>query len=322
MNIPPSFEGAYRREQKVGDRIRLLAGERLRLLCSDMHWLFDDRVKSEESALAKMQIGLFRDLSSMRDLYAATIVVGTRTEIEQAVHAVRSVYPGAEASARRKADPGMFAYDDVHVAAALRSTAPGEPRDIRERKFEIQVRTGLQYSWWRATHDKIYKGATKSWAVQRVAGQVRGTLELVDGVLADLDTSAELLDRPTTDLETDAELITDWLTLWPAPSRPNDPQGFVEAVSDLLTAGGVSTAGGMQLLGSNRGRMLIANDTLTPVQALTILIAELRGVSALLRRGRLPDGRNRKPWLLITDEMEAASPILVRIPADRRARLS
>jgi ppGpp synthetase/RelA/SpoT-type nucleotidyltranferase len=322
MEIPPSFEEAFRREAKVGERIRRLAGDRLRLLCVDENWLFADRIKSAESALAKMQIGLVRELPRMGDLYGATIVVPTRNEVGAAVDAIRRTYPGAKPLTRTRRDPASFVYDDLHVAAALRSTAPGEPGEVREREFEIQVRTGLQYAWWRATHDKIYKGDMQDWRLQRVAGQVRGNLEMLDGILANLDKGADLLESSPTDLDAESEAVIGWLRFWPDANQPLDLHAYAEAVTDLLAGGLVTLPGGEYLLATDRSRSLIATPGLTPVQTITILIAELRGVAALLRRGKRPHRKHRKRWLLITDEMEQASSLLSAVPADRRSSLS
>jgi ppGpp synthetase/RelA/SpoT-type nucleotidyltranferase len=322
MEIPPSFAEAFRRETKVGERIRRLAGDRLRLLCSDENWLFADRIKSPESALAKMQVGLIRDLSRMGDLYGATIVVPTRNEVNTAVDALQGTYPGARVMTRKRRDPSNFVYDDLHVAASLRGTAPGEPDEIRKREFEIQVRTGLQYAWWRATHDKIYKGEVQDWRLQRVAGQVRGNLEMLDGILANLDKGAELLESRPTDLDTEAERVISWLQLWPEANRPVDLRVYAETVIDLLEGGRVSLPGGEHLLSTQRAQSLIMSPKLTPAQTITILIAELRGVAALLRRGKEPDQGHRKRWLLITQEMEETSPLLCKVPPNRRSVLS
>jgi ppGpp synthetase/RelA/SpoT-type nucleotidyltranferase len=322
VEIPPSFAAAFRREEKVGERIRRLAGDRLRLLCDDKGWLFTDRVKSAESALAKMQIGLVKDLSGMWDLYGATIVVPTRNEIKDAQDAICGIYPGAAMQKHTRGNPTVFLYDDVHAKATLGRTAPGEPSEVSERKFEIQIRTGLQFAWWRATHDQLYKGNTRDWRLTRVASQVRGNLEILDGLLADLGKGANLLERRSTDLDFDFERIAEWLRLWPDGNQPSDTRHYVEAVTDLLAGGGITLPGTEHLLATPRGQSLIASPMLTPVQTITILITELRGIAALLRRGKGPGMAHRKRWLLITEEMESVSPLLSAVPAGRRAKLS
>jgi hypothetical protein len=269
-----------------------------------------------------MQIGLVRDLPRMRDIYGATTVVPTRNEVQDAVAAVQRVYPGAQVARRRRPDPESFVYDDVHLLAALRRTAPGEPREVSEREFEIQVHTGLQFAWWRATHDKLYKGETQDWRLRRVVGQVRGNLEMLDGILADLDAGAKLIEPASDDLDEQFDEVIALLRHWPTSNRPTDLRAYAEAVTDLLSAGGLTAPGAEQLLASDRGALLVTRPDLTPVQVIAILVSELRGLRVLLRRGMRPSSEHRKRWLLITEEMEIASPLLSLIPEERRVRLT
>jgi ppGpp synthetase/RelA/SpoT-type nucleotidyltranferase len=305
----------------VGERIQRLAGGRLRLLCSDSNWLFADRVKTAESALAKMQLGFMRDLVRMPDLYGATVVVATRDEIPAAVAAVRSIYPASEQRTRQVGDPAVFVYDDVHVHAALTVTAPGEPDEVRLRRFEIQIRTGLQYSWWRATHDRLYKGSAFDWRLERVAGQVRGSLEMLDGVLADLAAGASLLEPVERDIDTRRDRISACLEHWPDARRPSDVRAFCEAIEDLLASGRLSFEGLEHLLDSRRGGALIGDSGVTPAQAIAILVAEVRGVAALLKRGLQPGVPHRKRWILVTPEMERVSRLVKGVPSSRRSRV-
>src|SRR5205085_494883 len=146
--------------------------------------------KSEESALAKLQLSPVPALSEMHDLYGTTVVVPTTAQIPDAVEAISAEFPGATKVARRRPRAETFMYDDTHVLAQLGSRAAGLNDAIKHRKFEIQVKSGLQYAWWRATHDVLYKGAERSWRLSRVAGQIRAALELLDTQLGNLRGSA------------------------------------------------------------------------------------------------------------------------------------
>jgi len=314
VRVPASFDAAFQREEKTAKRLRELAGARLRRLCNRNDWLFAQRIKASDSALDKMQLGLVPALDQMYDTYAATIVVPTRSEISKVVTTLRADLRDAHTRKTRRGDPAVFAYDDVHVLASLRHVAPGGiPAAIRNRRFEIQVRTGLQYAWWRATHDEIYKGSSKNWRLERAASQLRGTLEMVDGLLADLPAAAEMLDRLPTDLDPAFERVASWLDGWPTDRRPADRIRFHETVSELLEAGGISLAGAEALLNGREGRELVANEAITPAQAITILVVQTRGLSPLWRRAK-------RRWIMVTSEMESVCPSLRSVPAGDRAR--
>ena len=314
MAVPPSFADAYAREKMVAERLHAFAGTRLRRLSTQNEWLFADRIKNVESTLDKMQLGLVPSLDQMVDLYAATVIVPTRREVPTAINAIRADLRDARLRKVRRGDPQVFAYDDAHVFASLRYVAPGGINDvIRKRRFEIQVRTGLQYAWWRATHDTIYKGEVKDWRLDRSASQMRGTLEMVDGLLADLPAAAGLLEKRPTDQGKDVTRVISWLALWPETRRPEDRLRFSETVMELLGAARISLDGGEALLASAHGRTLVADPTLTPAQAMTILIVETRGLAPLWRRPK-------RRWILVTQEMESACPMLHRVPPADRAK--
>jgi ppGpp synthetase/RelA/SpoT-type nucleotidyltranferase len=313
MNIPYSFMSAYRREKAVADKISRRAGTRLRILCSQQQrgWLVTERVKDPESALAKLQLGMVPRLDAMQDLYGATVVVPTRREIDTAVTALQSEFPGAELVRRRRGDPRTFLYDDTHVLAWLGSHGVGESDEVRERRFEIQVRTGLQFAWWRATHDTVYKGGIRDWRLDRVASQVRGNLEMLDGILANLEKGADLLEARDTDRDQEFELISGWLELWPTAQRPSDAARFVETVKDLLGAGRIDVVAGRALLQDAYGRGLVANPDIPPAQAFLAAVVHVRGLAPLFRR---PE---KKRWILVTDELANACPPLRKIPSRR-----
>src|SRR5262249_3487610 len=138
----------------------------------------------------------------------------------------------------RTSDAERFFYDDVHVIASLGEIGPVRPREVLEREFEIQIRTGVQYAWWRATHDVLYKGLDEpSWRLRRVASQLKANLELVDGALADLPAAATLLEAREDDrADPDFETARSWLDRWPQRRRPTDVHKFADAVGTFATA--------------------------------------------------------------------------------------
>lgn len=312
MKLPASFEYVYLREAETAGRLAEFAGSRLAGLCADQGWLFDGRVKSEESVFARLELGELASIVDMNDVYATTVVVPTRSEINDAAKAVQSVYPNSEIKVRRRADPRSFKYDDMHIYATLGPTAPGIDRAIRYRPFEIQIRTGLQYSWWRATHDVLYKGDVKDWRLERVASQARGTLDLIDGVLADLPAAAELLERQADDADAQFGQVVGWLEKWPEGDRPVDRRRFVDTVLAWLAQAGNALEAVEAALDSARGQALIAEEGITPAQVVQILAADEAGLPTLTA------GERR---ILVTDELATVAPDFGSLPEDTRVQL-
>jgi ppGpp synthetase/RelA/SpoT-type nucleotidyltranferase len=312
MRLPASFEYIYLREAKTAEKLAEFAGSRLASLCADRGWLFDGRIKSEESVFAKLELGELSSIVDMNDVYATTVVVPTRSEISDAAEAVQTTYPDSEIKLRRRADPRSFKYDDLHIYATLGRTAPGIDSAIRDRTFEIQVRTGLQYSWWRATHDTLYKGNVKDWRLERVASQARGTLDLIDGVLADLPAAAELLDRQPDDADAEFGQIVGWLERWPEEDRPVDRKRFVDTVLAWLSQAGIELEAMGAALESQRGRDLISEEGITPAQVVQVLAADDVGPEALAKEGRR---------VLVTDELATVAPDFGSLPEDMKVQL-
>lgn len=313
MKIPPSFEYVYLREAETAERLEAYAGSRLRGLCADQKWLFASRMKSEESVFAKLQLGELASILKMDDVYAATVVVPTRNDIPTAISAVMAEYPDSEVKVRKREDPHRFQYDDTHIYATLGSTAPGIDNAIRYRPFEIQVRTGLQFSWWKATHDVLYKGDIKDWRLERVASQARGTLDLIDGVLADLPRASDLLEGAPGDEDSEFTRIVGWLDRWEKTRRPIDNRRFVDTVTGWLGDAAVGLAQIEGRLETERGAEIVSKEGLTPAQVVIALAAEEPGgIDALLQSGRR---------LIVTDELVKFNSSFAKVPAASRVAL-
>ncbi len=302
MVIPTSFLVRCREQEAIVKRVQMRAEPRLRRLCDDNRWLFEGRIKPAESVLAKLQLGELRSIEDMHDFYATTVVVPTRAELEDAVTKVMAAFGEADRKPPRLRDPEAFIYDDAHVIARLGPLGGNlEPAEVEQRAFEVQVRTGLQWAWWRATHDQVYKGSD-DWRLRRAAASVRAVLESAEGDLADLQGAAERLGVPAgIEPDADAEAIGLWPSMWPEARRAADPRRFVENVQVYLAAAGLDVTGCGELLKSTRSAELIATRELTPAQTILILLAEECGatfISALRAYGR---------FVLVTDEMRSAS---------------
>lgn len=149
MRVPESIGFAYDEAIAVVEPLAAVAGTRLRVMCAQNGWLFDDRIKSAESCLSKLESG-GSPLSELHDLYATMVVVPTQVEIELAIDKILGLFDGT-LKVRAFSGPENFAYDDVHVIARLcgKVSPRSVPNDaVLKRYFEIQVRTGSSPNAW------------------------------------------------------------------------------------------------------------------------------------------------------------------------------
>jgi ppGpp synthetase/RelA/SpoT-type nucleotidyltranferase len=298
--IPDSVRRAYEEEVALIEPLRKFAGSRLRIIAADRSWLFDDRVKSPESCLSKLEAG-FPSLREMHDVYAAMLVVPTLNQLDAASEAVLRAFNG-QVKATRTDEPSSFVYDDLHVIATLRGRI--SPRAVPhpavlDRRFEIQIHTGVQYAWWRATHDGIYKGSPglggDSWAVRRASGQARASLELIDGVLADFAKAAQLQRHASRGVEPDVA-IGEWLKAWAPARRPSDVVRFAKTAQEIVTAAEISLDDVGSLLRGGTVSRYVADPRLTPIQTVVVCCHILGGDPVFQRLGEA----NRR--ILVTDE--------------------
>jgi ppGpp synthetase/RelA/SpoT-type nucleotidyltranferase len=314
VRIPTSFTLPYREQEATAKRLQDLAGTRLRLMCGSNSWLFDDRVKGEESAFAKLQLGDFKRLTDVHDFYAATVVVPTPAELSTAVAATKSTFGTAIVRRRTVGDPRTFSYDDLHIHVTLGSIAPTEPEAVKDRVFEVQVRTGLQYAWWRATHDTVFKGGERSWRLGRVASQVRASLELLDILLADLQKAARLRAEKKTREDKAFAAVVKGLGRWPADRQPKDVLRFFDAIGELATAGDTTEDKIVAVLDGMEGRRLTAETEVTPLQAVLGALIERDGPELI-------DNLKPKRYVLLNREFLAACPSADQVASSRRVEL-
>lgn len=316
MRIPDSVARAYEEQLALVEPLRRHASKRLRILAADNSWLFDDRIKSAESALSKLETG-GGSLRDMNDLYAAMLVVPTQKHVAAASEAILRSFTGQIRPAR-SIEASSFVYDDMHIIATLRGKI--SPRAVPhpavlDRPFEIQIHTGVQYAWWRATHDDIYKGSSpagRSWAAKRASGQARAALELVDGVLADFAAAARLQKTLSSHDDEAGESVRAWLEHWPRRKRPTDEVRFASTAAAIAAAAGVDPDAITQKLAVGDLATFIAAPQLTPIQVILIACHLIAGSTMF---ANLATAQQR---VLITGELLEAYPSLSTLPTDQR----
>lgn len=318
MRVPDSVARAYEEELAVVEALRTHASNRLRVLAADNSWLFDDRIKTAESVLSKLETGS-ASLREMNDLYAAMLVVPTQKHVPAASDAVLRFF-NAQVRPGRAIDVSSFVYDDVHIIATLRGKV--SPRAVPhpavlDRPFEIQVHTGVQYAWWRATHDDIYKGSSSagsSWAAKRASGQARASLELIDGVLADFEAAARL-QKNVREEEDPGAIMRGWLEHWPKRRRPADEVRFATTARAVARAAQVELDAIAQRFAVGELDRFVAAPDLTPIQVI-LIACHLIGGDAIFSSLLAADQH-----LLVTDELLAAYPKLSLLPTALRVAI-
>jgi len=254
-------------------------------------------------------------LATMVDLYAATIVVPTSRDIEAVSQALDLQF-----DLRRRADRSIaldqFRYDDLHVIAKLGGkVAPSAvPKIVREREFEIQIKTGLQYAWWKATHDQIYKAnsvtASAGARLKRLESGTRAAIESLDNQLSDLQGAAKLqfgLSDDNSEMRrlASAEAL---LLIWPTSRRPSDVLSFSRTIVRLAEMVDVPLEDLGAWLASTDMMDVVMQNQITPAGAVTICLVRYL-------KGQFSDRLSAaEASVLVTSEMIELCPELAALP--------
>ena len=109
--------------------------------------------------------------------------------------------------------------------------------------------------------------------------------------------------------------IARWQVRWPEGRQASDPRRFAATVGTYLEVAGLTAGDDVVRFDTPRATELIADEELTPAQAVLVLLVERGGaeyLQALRATGR---------YILVTSELETASPLIEALPPEDRVQL-
>lgn len=240
MKIDVALRDSYERHARIARALKEEVDRDILKRKRDA-WHYESRIKSDESFALKVEAGRVRDIAAVEDVFGATIVVQDANRLVEAESMVLEKYELQERRPKEPAKtskrPHEFLFDDVRLYVRYRRS-PGERSAIPDGAiFEVQVKTFLQHAWAVSTHDLIYKSQERDWRRERIAHQVRATLEQAEVTIAGIEALAVSDVLPTVNDEVNevnaiiSELKADWG--WPA-ALPADVRRLAEAIRVLL----------------------------------------------------------------------------------------
>jgi ppGpp synthetase/RelA/SpoT-type nucleotidyltranferase len=253
MKVDERIRAEFKRQQSLAERLKERVDDDF-VNRSDS-WHYESRVKSEESFALKIEAGRVRDPAAVEDVFGCVLVVRNALELPAAIDFVRVLYgePDEQRPAsleRTRKSPSDFLFDDVRLY--LRYSVPDylpQPEFVGV-KFEIQIRTFLQHAWAIATHDVVYKADDVNWRRERVAHQIRATLEQAEVAIERMSELQETKALPQAssrfdDVNAIINLLRDE---WPADQLPHDLRRLSESIAVVARAVDVSIPDGLSRL--------------------------------------------------------------------------
>ncbi|MFJ5109839.1 hypothetical protein ACIQAD_04155 [Streptomyces sp. NPDC088551] len=312
--ISASFRGKY---SEISQSLEVGAEWLNARLTADLHDLrpvsLQVRVKSVDSVFAKLQKGDYDGIWGIEDLIAARAVFLHPADVGNAIEAIGGKFPQVDTKNTEAGKPTDFRYQQPHLIVGFPLDYINRHPELEKVKIELQFTTYIQHALQESTHDVIYKGSRFSWREARLDSRLRGLLEIVDDVLANISNVAQVDAEPVYALfDSRNQIIEAAEELWAADRLPADMRRFAITVEGILTAAGVTV------------EQLIDLSKLHPdlVEALSLSpVDKIVGILLRERFNELLKGIKRRR-LLISSELEDMVPQAAKWPSEKRVVLS
>jgi ppGpp synthetase/RelA/SpoT-type nucleotidyltranferase len=164
-------------------------------------WHYISRIKTPESFALKIETGRFTKEDIFDDFFACTLVVENIGEINTAIEFAKQHFdfliqkPSSLKFTLKESH--SFQFDDIRLYCTYKNTGTEAlSKTILDLRFEIQIKTFLQHAWAIATHDLIYKSDQIHWGKERIAYQVKATLEHAEVSISGVESLCQLDELP------------------------------------------------------------------------------------------------------------------------------
>lgn len=273
-------------------------------------WHYESRLKQIESFAMKIEMGRFNKAEIFEDFFASTIVVKNLSEISLAQNFVANHFKirfqRPSSSSFTHKDSFSFPFDDLRLYVSLKNVETGEfAPDLYDFIFEIQIKTFLQHAWSIATHDLIYKSDKINWAKERIAYQVKATLEHAEVTISGVEQLSKLneLAKENKEVKKVNQLISLILKHWKPEDLPSDRRRLAQNILAFINAIGISFHELEEILKSesNNGRGTLTRN-LSPY---LIVVQSVFNICPERIIGYLQDDNSQnKHKILITSEID------------------
>lgn len=287
-------------KSKVDDIVKSNKNER---------WHYESRIKQIESFAMKIEMGRFDKTEIFEDFFASTLVVKNLNEVSLAEKFISNHFKINSKRPQSKnfthKDSFSFPFDDLRLYVSLKDFDTGElAPEMYEKVFEIQIKTFLQHAWTIATHDLIYKSDKINWAKERIAYQVKASLEHAEVTISgveELSRSSELA-KENKEVKKVNQLISMILNHWRPEDLPTDRRRLAQNIIGFIEAIGVSLTelNEILIIEKQQKRGVLTRD-LSP---LLIVVQSVFNTQPEKIINYLQNGNNRnKQKIVITSEM-------------------
>ena len=169
---------------KLGDIVSSMLKKELDAADIDI-MAVEHRVKEEQSLEGKLELKgeKYKTLSDITDILGARVICFFSDDVNKVATIVENLFDidwSNSVNKRNQLTPEAFGYLSLHYICTL-PVESDYPEELKNKKFEVQIRSTLQHTWAEISHDLGYKsefGVPKK--VTRELSRVAGLLEIAD----------------------------------------------------------------------------------------------------------------------------------------------
>jgi len=306
MIIPKSIDAFY---GKIGNSLNILkynVDQTLGNIAEALGVVYiKARIKPKESLITKIEKeGCKNPADEIEDLVACRLIV---ERIEGIFNIERRVF--------RNFRPSEFIYYDIQLILSFKDSPFINNKEILGKKFELQIRTGLQDALAEVIRGETYKTDTLTWQKERTASELRANLELVDMMLSDFVKASSLQEEKGYEpYQRRNEIIKLLKDVWSPEKLPEDLRRASIIIEDYLKLAEATVEGLFRWLNLGKYSHIVEAVSITPCQIILIILFLEKGAF-------IKNVRKENRCLLITDEMIDICPALEEIDSSCRVNI-
>jgi ppGpp synthetase/RelA/SpoT-type nucleotidyltranferase len=199
--VPDEVRRLYQADYDDLERLAERVGDIVTGYCLETGFAMASRpghVKTLKSSAEKLETGRYARWSDLEDLVAFSIIIPTRVSEVGVLEFLRTKFSESKTKSQNdlEQDPSIFRFGATRFIGHLKSAVPdNEP--LLALPFEIQVRTAFEHAWSVTTRALAYKPDEIDWRFERIAAQLKASVEQLDMLVVAYKENAGLLSPQT-----------------------------------------------------------------------------------------------------------------------------
>lgn len=195
MAIPVGVSTRFETAVPSLERLESYVKSTIDTICESDGYEYTGRKKLRGSVAEKLDTGRVPSWSALDDLLAYTIVVPTRSHEPGVIAKLDAAFDRTRVASRDQVQtaPDVFRFDATRWYGAVRKQPP--PPGLLDEDlpliFEVQIHTAFEHAWTAVTHSLVYKGDRANWQEQRLASQLKASVEQIDLLIDTFEGSAK-----------------------------------------------------------------------------------------------------------------------------------